>query len=60
MACQRFYQRKYLAEVLVVLKEEEDLIEDTRGLQMLNNLKSGLYNFASAWKDVTITTLANC
>ena len=65
MACKRFYQRKYLHEVLVVLEEEEDLIKDTRGLRMLNNirgynLKSGLYNFASAWKDVKITTLANC
>ena len=64
MSCKHFYQRKYLLEVLVVLEEEEDLIEDTRGLRTLNNirgynLKSGLYNFASAWKNVKITTLAN-
>ena len=45
--------------------EEEDLIEETTGLRQLNNIKSyslklGLYNFESAWKDVKITTLANC
>ena len=65
MVCKRFYKMRYLDEVLVVLEEEEDLIEDTRGLRTLNNvksynLKSEDYNFASAWKDVKITTLANC
>ena len=65
MVCKCFYQNEYLDDVLVVLKEEEDLIEDARVLQTLNNIKScnfksGLYTFTSAWKDVKITALSNC
>ena len=55
----------YLDEVLVVIPEEEDEIQDTRGLRTLEkiktyNIKSGIYNFASVWKQVKISTLANC
>ena len=51
--------------VLVIVEEEEDAVEDTRGLSMLNNIKayklrSALYNFSAAWKKVKILTLANC
>ena len=47
-------------EVLVLIEEEED----TRGQRALSNIKtynikSAIYNFASAWKDVKITTLSN-
>ena len=64
VACKRLYMRKYLNEVLVVIEDEEDIIEDTRGQRTLNNiksynLKSGIFNFASAWKQVKLTTLAN-
>ena len=59
-SCKRFYQRKYLDEVLVVIELEED----TRGQQTLKNIKtynikSAIYNFAFAWKDVKTTTLSN-
>ena len=62
MACKRWYTRKYLDEVLVVIEDEA---EDTRGLRTLNNIKtysikSAIFNFASAWKQVRISTLANC
>ena len=65
MVCKRWYMRKYLDEVLVVIPEEEDKIEDTRGLQTLQNIKtynlmSGIFNFVNAWKQVKISTLANC
>ena len=51
----RFYQRKYLDEVLMVIEEEED----TRGQWtlmniMTHNIKSAIYNITSAWKDVKI------
>lgn len=63
-ACKRRYQRRYLSEVLVVIEDEEDIENDTRGLRTLQkmknyNLKSGLFNFASSWKDLKISTLAN-
>ena len=62
MACKRWYTRKYLYEVLVVIEDEA---EDTRGLRTLNNIKtynikSAIFYFASAWKQVRISTLANC
>ena len=65
MACKRWYTCKYLDEVLVFILEKEDETEDTRGLRTLNNiktynLKSGIFNFASAWKQVKISTMANC
>ena len=64
MSCKRFYQQKYLDEVLVVIEEEEDLEEDTRGQRPLRNMKtydikSAIYNFVSGWKDVKMTTLSN-
>ncbi|KAK3886656.1 hypothetical protein Pcinc_009210 [Petrolisthes cinctipes] len=64
VSCKRCYQRRYLDEVLVVLEEEEDLDEDKRGQRTLNNIKnynfkSAIYNFASSWKDVKITTLSH-
>ena len=64
MATKRIYTRKHLDEVLVVIPDEDDEIEDTRGLRTLEkiksyNIKSGIYNFASSWKQVKISTLAN-
>ena len=64
MSCIRFYQRKYQDDVLVVIEEEKDLDEDTRGQQTLKNMmtyivKSAIYNFASAWNDVKMTSLSN-
>ena len=65
MATKIIYTRKYLDEVLVVIPDDDDEIEDTRGLRTLEkiksyNIKSGIYNFASTWKHVKISTLANC
>ena len=65
MATKRIYTPKYLDEALVVIPDEDDEIEDTRGLRTLKkiksyNIKSGIYNFTSAWKQVKISTLANC
>lgn len=62
MSYKLLYQRKYLDKVL---EEEEALIQDTRGKHTLNNilsynLKTGTYNFASAWKEVKLTALSNC
>ena len=58
-SCKRFYQQKYLDEVFEVIEEEDD----TRGQRTLKNIKtysikSAMYNFASAWKDVKMTTLS--
>ena len=60
VSCRRFYQQKYLDEVMVVIMEEEDI----RGQRILrnirtHNIKSAMYNFASAWKDVKMTTFSN-
>ena len=59
----RRYTRRYLDEVLVILEDDEAL-EDTRGEQTLENigkynLKSAIFNLASSWRDVKCTTLAN-
>ena len=59
VSCKGFHQQK-LGEVLVVIEEEED----TRGQRSINNIKSyniksAIYNFASAWKDMKMTTLSN-
>ena len=40
MAAKQWYTCKYLDEVLVVIPEEEDEIEDTRGLRTLQNIKT--------------------
>lgn len=40
VSCKQHYQHKYLDEVLVVIEEEEDMEEDTRGQQTVNNIKS--------------------
>ena len=51
-------------EVLVVIKEKENLEEeDTRGQRTPTNtkaynIKSAIYNLASAWKDVKMTALS--
>lgn len=65
VSCKRYYQRKYIEEVMVILEDEEDLENDTRGQRTLRNiknynLKSAIYNFASSWKCVKMTTLSNC
>ena len=61
-AMKRRYVRRYLDEVLVVLEDESDMIEDTGEARTLAkvkayNIKSAIFNLASAWCD---TTLANC
>ena len=40
VSCKRFYQWKYLDDVLVVIDEEEDLEEDARGQRTLKNRKT--------------------
>ncbi|XP_042230039.1 tigger transposable element-derived protein 7-like [Homarus americanus] len=64
VSCKRLYQRGYLDEVLVVLEDEDDDVNNTRGICTLANikkynLKSAIFNFAAAWKDVKISTLDN-
>ena len=54
VSCKLFYQRKFLDEVLVVMEEEENMEEDTRGQPTLtniktDNIKSAIYNIASTW-----------
>ena len=56
VSCKRLYRQKCLDEGLVVIEEEEDLEEDTRGQRPLmnidtNDIKSDIYNFVSGWKD---------
>ena len=63
-ACKRRYQRRYLNEVMVVIENEQDKVNDTRGLRTLENIqnytiKSAIFNFANSWKDLKISTLAN-
>lgn len=63
VACKRLYQWWYLHEVLGVIKEEEDFVDDTRGIPRLTNiknynLKSAIFNLAASWKAMKITTLA--
>ena len=48
----------------MVIEEEKDLKEDTRGQRALKiikmcNTKSAIYNFASAWKNVKMIALSN-
>ena len=57
VSCKRFYQPKYMDEVMVVIEEEED----TRGQRTPKNIKtynikSAIYNLASALKYVKMTT----
>ena len=64
-ALKRCYIRRYLDKVLVMLEDERDMMEDTRGAHTLANIKaynikSALFNLASAWHDMKLTTLANC
>jgi hypothetical protein len=49
---------------MVVLENEDDSEEDTRGVRKLQNLhkysiKSTIFNFAAAWEEMKTTTLAN-
>ena len=39
-ACKRRYQRRYLNEVMVVIENEEDKENDTRGLRTLENIRN--------------------
>lgn len=63
-ALKRRYITRYLDEVLVVLQEDDEA-EDTRGARTLANIKaysirSALYNFAYSWDAMKVSTLANC
>ena len=58
------YRRLFLSEVMVVEETPEDEEEDTRGQRTLEklrayNLKQAMYNFCEAWKQLTVSTLAN-
>ncbi|KAK3884886.1 hypothetical protein Pcinc_010860 [Petrolisthes cinctipes] len=60
------YRRKFLGEVMVVLEDDDEVTaeEDTRGARTLENmkkytLKSAIFNWATAWKDVKTSTLEN-
>ncbi|KAF2353176.1 DDE superfamily endonuclease domain [Trinorchestia longiramus] len=64
LSCKRLYQRRYLDKVLVVLEDEEDVTDDTRGKKTIDNIKnynikSAIFNVAAAWNAVKITTLGN-
>ena len=55
---------EYLDEVLVVIEEEWDLEVGTRRQPTLKNIKTynmkcAIYDLASAWKDMKITSLSN-
>ena len=61
VSCKRFHQWKYQDEVLVFIDEVEDLEEYAKGQRTLKNIKtcnikSAIYNFASAWKDAKMST----
>lgn len=58
------YKRIFLKDVLEVIETEEDAVEDRRGMRTLANLKaynlkSAIFNFATAWKNISAATLAN-
>lgn len=49
---------------MVVIKNEQNIENDTRGHRTLQNIrnhtiKSAIFNFANSWKDLKISTLAN-
>ena len=63
-AVKLIYRRLFLSEVLVVEETPKDLVEDTRGLRTLNNLraynlKQTIFNFNESWKQVKTTMLVN-
>ncbi|KAG7168689.1 Tigger transposable element-derived protein 7-like 44, partial [Homarus americanus] len=56
--------KKDLEEVMAVLEDEVHKDVDTRGQRTLQNLrnydiKAAIFNWAAAWKDVKVLTLAN-
>lgn len=63
LATKRIYRKKFLEEVMVILMDKDNE-EDTRGQRTLQNLKSyslksAIFNFAAAWKEVKMQTLEN-
>ena len=65
VSAKRMYRKRFLNEVMVVLEEEEDIEQgDTRGQRTLQNIKnynmkSCVFNWAGAWRDVPVKTLEN-
>ena len=62
-ACKRFYRARFLNDVLVVDEDENDEEEDTRGKRTLENiesynLRSAIFNWAAAWKDMKESTFS--
>ena len=63
-AFKRRYQRKYLAEVLVVMETKTDRLDDTRGKRTLENIRnydmrSAIYNMNEAWGEMKHATFIN-
>ncbi|XP_066950831.1 tigger transposable element-derived protein 7-like [Macrobrachium rosenbergii] len=65
VATKRLYRRKFLEEVMVVLEDEEKREGlDTQGQWTLEDLpkylvKPAIYNFAGAWKGITLEALSH-
>jgi hypothetical protein len=65
LATKRRYRRKYSDEVMVVIEDNDDEVEDARGKSTLQNIrnyniKSAVFNWGDAWREVKVSVLANC
>ena len=61
-AAKTIYRRRFLNEVLVVMENEEDIDNDTRGQRTFRNLKAyniraAIFNWAAAWSEVSNSTV---
>ncbi|KAG0726965.1 Tigger transposable element-derived protein 7 [Chionoecetes opilio] len=60
MAMKRLYRRRFLEQVMVVIDEEDrDVGQLTLDNLRKYDLKSGIFNLARSWKDVSASTLSN-
>jgi hypothetical protein len=65
LATKRRYRRKYVDEVMVVIENNDDEVEDTRGKRARQNIKncnimSAIFNLRDAWKGMKVSALTNC
>ncbi|XP_022913914.2 tigger transposable element-derived protein 7-like [Onthophagus taurus] len=59
LATKRIYRRKFLDEVMVLEDEENTRVQRTLENLKNYNLKSTIFNFAAAWKEVKVETIKN-
>ena len=61
VATKRLYRRRFLEEVMVVFEDDDDGNVGERTLERLRkyDLKSAMFNWSRAWKDVKSKTLEN-